>query len=293
VLVEKQLKRIGALPCWKGRVELQALRGGMTNRNYLAKDGDERFVVRLAKDIPEHNINRHNEFICIRAAHAAGLAPELLFADSEVSVLRFIDGKTLAAEDVCQPTMLERLVPLLRQLHQVQTSHSVQFFWPFQIVRNYCRFAKAKRTRVAKRLPALLEITHRLEADVGAIAPVFCHNDLLPANVIDTGQRLFLIDWEYAGYGSALFDLGGLASNCGLSATQETWLVKQYYGGLDNALWQRYQAMKCASLLREATWSLVQELNSALGFDYQTYTDENFRRFEAAWHAYRQVFSIS
>ena len=43
--------------------------------------------------------------------------------------------------------------------------------------------------------------------------------------------------------------------------------------------------MKCASLLREAMWSMVQERRSAIDFDYAAYTGENLERFERAWEA--------
>ena len=68
--------------------------------------------------------------------------------------------------------------------------------------------------------PDLLARAARLEAAVGPIEVVFGHNDLLAANFIDDGQRLWLVDWEYAGFNSPLFDLGGLASNSELSPEQ-------------------------------------------------------------------------
>ena len=64
---------------------------------------------------------------------------------------------------------------------------------------------------------------------VGSIDLVYGHNDLLPANFIDTGDRIWLIDWDYAGFNSPLFDLGGLASNNGLSEVQENWLLETYF----------------------------------------------------------------
>ena len=42
---------------------------------------------------------------------------------------------------------------------------------------------------------------------VGPIDLVFGHNDLLPANLLDDGSRMWLVDWDYAGWNSPLFDL--------------------------------------------------------------------------------------
>ena len=78
-------------------------------------------------------------------------------------------------------------------------------------------------------LPRLLAAAEQLENSVGPIELVFGHNDLLAANLIDDGARLWLVDWEYGGFNSPLFDLGGLASNNELSPEQEDWLLEAYF----------------------------------------------------------------
>ncbi|HER27696.1 MAG TPA: choline kinase, partial [Rhodospirillales bacterium] len=109
-------------------------------------------------------------------------------------------------------------------------------------------------------------------------------NDLLAANFIHDGDRLWLIDWDYAGYNSPLFDLGGLASNNEFSADQEHQLLQAYFGSpADADLMRRYAAMKCGSLLREALWSLVSEIHSKIDFDYVAYSDQNLARFRRAY----------
>lgn len=49
--------------------------------------------------------------------------------------------------------------------------------------------------------------------------------------------------------------------------------------------------MQCASLLREAMWSMVSELHlDAPGVDYVAYTDENLERLNQVLDAYRSRF---
>jgi thiamine kinase-like enzyme len=112
---------------------------------------------------------------------------------------------------------------------------------------------------------------------------VFGHNDLLASNLIDYGTRLWLVECEYAGFNSPLFDLGGLASNNELAPGQEERLLELYFEApIRDELRRRYAAMKCASLLREAMWSMVSEIHLSVDFDYQAYTAENLVRFERA-----------
>jgi sarcosine dehydrogenase len=119
-------------------------------------------------------------------------------------------------------------------------------------------------------LPGLLADAARLEAAIGPIDLVFGHNDLLPANLIDDGDRLWLIDWDYAGFNSPLFDLGGLAANNGLTEAQEARMLGAYFDRAPDAeLWHRYRAMKCAAALRETLWSMVSEIQSEIDFDYR------------------------
>ena len=99
--------------------------------------------------------------------------------------------------------------------------------------------------------------------------------------LIDDGSKIWLIDWDYAGFNSPLFDLGGIASNCELSIEDEEWLLENYYEKplVDHQRY-RYTAMKCASLLREAMGSMVSEIHSNVDFDFKAYTESNLSAFK-------------
>ena len=121
---------------------------------------------------------------------------------------------------------------------------------------------------------------------------VFGHHDLLPANLIDDGDRLWLVDYEYAGFSTAMFDLAGTTSNAGFDDDQSEEFLTAYFGGPpDQAVRRSHAAMQCASLLREAMWSMVSELHlDAPGIDYVAYTEENLTRLEQALSTYRSQY---
>jgi len=201
--------------------------------------------------------------------------------------MAFIEGETLDEARVREPASLARIVPLLKRCHDEIPAHlrgPTLMFWVFQVIRDYAGTLREASSRMLGELPRLLEMSGTLEREVGPIQLVFGHNDLLAANFIDDGERIWLIDWDYAGFNSPLFDLGGLVSNNQLDPDQEAWVLNEYFGApADAALMRRYRAMKCASLLRESMWSMVSEIHSQLDFDYVAYTDENLARFESAW----------
>ena len=280
-------ERAARLPCWKGEVAPEPLGGGITNINFTVEDAGDRFVVRIGDDIPVHGVYRVHELAAARAAHAAGIAPEIVHAEPGALVMRWVEGRTLEPEDVRDPSRMERVLDTVIRCHREVPLHfrgPTPIFWVFQVVRDYARILRDEGSRMTGRLDELLERSARLESVVGPVDIVFGHNDLLAANFIDDGDRIWLIDWEYAGFNSPLFDLGGLVSNSELDAAAERWLLERYFGTpLGESGAAGYAAMKCASLLRESMWSMVSELHSEIDFDYVAYTEENLERFERAW----------
>ncbi len=284
--------RVAALSCWKSAGDPVALDGGITNVNFTVVDGGEKFVVRVGNDIPQHQVMRFNERAASIAAHQAGLSPEIVYTEPGILVMRFIEGKTLSAGDIAQPEMLARIIPLLKTCHQTIPKFltgPALIFWVFHVLRDYTHTLRRGNSVHLPKLERLGEIAASLEANVGAINVVFGHNDLLAANFIDDGTRLWLIDWDYAGFNSPLFDLANLASNNQFCRDLEASMLQQYFDTPPTQhIWRAYGAMKCASLLRETMWSMVSEIHSDLDFDFGTYTKENLERFERTYFDYMQ-----
>ena len=283
---QRAIDRALSLPIWTAPENATLLGGGITNFNIRLEDQGRAFVVRVGEDIPVHQILRANELAAHRAAEAVGLAPEIIHAAPGVLVIAFITGKTLSEPDIRDDAMLARIVPVLKTCHgpaMAALRGPILSFWVFHVLRDYAATLRAGQSRHMPRLAGLLDNAASLEDAVGPIDLVLGHNDLLAANFLDDGARLWLLDWEYGGLNSPLFDLAGLASNNALAPDQERWLLEAYFEApAHDALYHRYHAMKCASLLRETMWSMVSEIHSDIDFDYADYTEKNLARFTAA-----------
>ncbi|MCY0672179.1 phosphotransferase, partial [Klebsiella pneumoniae] len=72
-----------------------------------------------------------------------------------------------------------------------------------------------------ERLAAVLRAPGRLSA---------CHNDLLPANLLDDGRDIRIIDWEYASMGDPYFDLAALCANARLDEDAANGMLTAYLG---------------------------------------------------------------
>ncbi|MES2667088.1 MAG: phosphotransferase [Pseudomonadota bacterium] len=282
------LARILALPCWNGPPQAEPLHGGLSNEIWKVTDAAGPHVVRFGLDYPFHHVNRTREAMTTRAAHAAGFAPAVTHTEPGVMVTDFITSRTLGPADICNDPA--RIAHLLRRFHTAMPAHvtgEAYLFWVFHTIRDYARTLTAAGRPV---LPALLDQATAWEAAQIPLPIIFAHNDLLPANFLDDGARLWLIDYEYAGFSTSLFDLAGAASNAGMTEAQSHSLLAGYFGAPPTpALIRAFDAMQCASLLREAMWAMVSDLHlSAPGVNYAAYADENIERLRVAMAACAQ-----
>ena len=284
--------RIAALPCWQGIPQAEPLSGGLSNEIWKVTDAAGAHVVRFGADYPFHHVSRDREAMATRAAHAAGFSPAVEYTAPGVMVTQFVTARTWGAEDV--RSHAPRIAGLLRRFHTSmpkRVSGEACLFWVFHVVRDYGRTLVAGHSPFAPDLPRLLDLNEWLEATQPPLPIIFGHNDLLPANILDDGNRLWLIDYEYAGFSTPMFDLAGAASNAQMTGAQATALLTAYFGHPPDATLQRaFDAMQVASLLRESMWAMVSDLHlSAPGVDYPAYAAENLSRLDAALDRYQSV----
>jgi thiamine kinase-like enzyme len=278
---EIHANRIRSLPLWSGPIVLERLDGGITNRNYLVQDANEQFVARIGEELLVLGIDRRNELQCHRAAQSLGVAPPLVFGDNGVLVSRYISSRTLDPAGAREPGFAPKLARVLRQLHAGYDGliGELLFFSPFQASRTYVATSRRLGAELPSDIDLMLETTRKLSRTIAAYVPTLCHNDMLPANVLDDGGRVWIVDWEYAGMGHPLFDLAGFSVNCGYSDDQDVEFLESYHGEFRPRDLYELRVLKAASLLRDALWGVVQTVASDLEFDYREYARIHFEKF--------------
>ncbi len=278
---------VEALPFWTGRIKVWPLTGGNTNRNFGVQQADgQRFAVRLGQDLPQHGVMRFNEQAAARAAAKAGISPRIFYTAPGVMISRLLPGRNLASFEVRAPENLTRIVALIKQCHTVMQEHlegPLLAFWVFHVNRNYLGMLQKGKSRLSEDLPRLAALNNALERRVGKVDIAFGHNDLLSGNIFDDGVRLWLLDWDHAGFNAPLFDLANLSANNGFFPSDDAALLEAYFGAPPGeSVAAAFRAFKCASLLRETLWSAVSESSSTIAFDYSAYTSDQLARLEVA-----------
>ncbi|WP_165232186.1 phosphotransferase [Aquisphaera insulae] len=274
---------IRRLEAWGIRVATppEPLFGGITNDNYRVGSDRGVFVARVCEELPWLGIDRRGEAACQEAAWRMGLAPELVGREPGLLVSRYIPGRPLAREDLWCDDRLARLARTLRSLHEGWDSvlGHLPYFCPFQAIRTYAATAIGLGARIPEGLPDMVADACRLSRRIAPFRPALCHNDLLPANLIEDGDRIWLIDWEYSGMGHPLFDLASVSANSGFAADRDAELLRAYRGEVLARELDELRLFAAASSLRESLWSLIQSVRSRIDFDYVAYSARNLESY--------------
>jgi thiamine kinase-like enzyme len=270
--------------------EPSVLGGGITNHNFRARFGGREVVVRLpGNDTELLGSDRPGEREANSLAAGVGVAPEVLahLEDPVVLVTAFVEGPTMEAPELREPQALTEVAAALRKIHGCGAQLGAKFD-AFRLVEAY---AAATRERGGE-VPPAYEVAHAAAARIETVpvldgqAPVLCHDDLLPANFIDTPAGIRIVDWEYAGMGNPWFDLGNFAVNNELGAAEEEAFLTAYMGAPPApADLAALRLMRLMSDFREAMWGVVQQAISDLDFDFAEYATKHFDRLLAALDA--------
>ena len=223
-------------------------------------------------------IDRDNERHNTRAAWEAGVGAPVVesLPDDHVLVVGFLEGRTLAPEDVRDPETIPRIAAALRTLHA-----GPAFAGDFDMRRIRQYYLSVVRDRGFRIPDGYLELMPRVAALEDAMRPgdepvVPCNNDLLAANFIDDGDRIWIIDYEYSGMNEASFELGNIASESALDLAATELLVTTYWGRSSASKLARARAWSLLARYGWTLWASIQDGSSPIDFDFWTWGMEKF-----------------
>ena len=267
-------------------LQVQDLPGGLTNRILRVTTGDGgRYVARLSKPGASLlSVDRDAEEHDSRAAALAGVGPDVVDrvvdgpAGTGVLVVRWLPGRTWTAHDLADEGNLARLAATCRRLHA--GPRFARDFDMFAVQRRYLAIVRERGFRLpgayVEHLPAAETIRRALAARPVPTVP--CHNDLLPANFLDDGDRLWIIDFEYAGNGDPFFELGNAWSEASLPAGLLEPLVTAYLGRPSPALVARARLLGLMSKYGWTLWASISAAIADVDFDFWSWGMEKYER---------------
>ena len=277
--IEAIVRRV---PAWsQGDTSIRPLLGGLTNRNYVVSFDGEEYVVRVPGERTQLlGIDRGSEAEASGRAAELGIGPPVLgeLPGVGTQITKLVAGRHL--DDVAFVDRLDDVVALLQRFHR---SGPLSGLFPVhRVVEWHARDASSHGAMPPAAYERLHQQSRHIETAFAThpTPPVPCHNDLLPSNVLFGEERIWLLDYEYAGMNDVFFDLANLSVNCGFSRAADEHLLELYFGGVNHSRWARLQLMKVMSEFREGMWAVVQRAISTLDTDFATYADERLRNCE-------------
>ncbi|AMX98551.1 phosphotransferase family protein [Mesorhizobium ciceri] len=274
------LDAIPMLACYSGPLERL---GGLTNLVFKAGD----FCLRIPGKGTEEYINRANEAVAAREAAKAGVSPEVLHVDAGTGLMvtRYIAGAETMSEEKfkVRPGSPARAGEAFRKLHNSGAVFPFRFEL-FAMIDDYLKVLSTKEIA----LPAgYHDVVRDAESVRSALAAhplpiVACHCDPLCENFLDTGERMWIVDWEYSGMNDPLWDLGDLSVEGKFDLAQDEEMMRAYFGGEARPAERgRIVIYKAMCDLLWTLWGLIQLANNNPVDDFRAYADGRFARCKA------------
>lgn len=257
-------------------VGAERLNGALTNQSYKVTTDGGVYVLRLAGEGSSDYVDRAAEGHNARVAAVAGVNAGVLYFDQKAGTMltRFVDGAPMDEEQLRRdPGALSRAVLALGRVHRLGRAFRFRFDVFARITRYLDLLAGMGMPPPTDYLALEQDVEavrRAIEASPVPLAP--CHNDPWPGNLLDTGERVCVIDWEYSGMNDPVWDLADLSVEAGLEPEHERMMLVLYSGGpVPAPLYSRLELYKAMSDLHWALWGFVQHANGNPAEDFRAY----------------------
>ncbi len=253
----------------QGRTNLVELSGGLTNRNIKVETDHGDYVARISSNESGLlSIDRNNEFNNSKIAAEAGIGAPVYDYKAELGllVIGFLPGKTFDGVDVANNAL--RIAESVKKLHSAKPF--LLDFDMFQIQQRYLDLVIDRGFRLPEGYLEFAKVKEDLQralrqTDSGKVP---CNNDLLPANFIDDGQMIWLIDYEYSGNNDPCFELGNIWSESGQDIEVLHQLIRGYYGSDRSDKFARAWLFATLAKYGWTLWASIQNSISEIDFDF-------------------------
>lgn len=258
--------------------------GGMTNKNYKVTINNEHFVLRVPGNGTEEMISRSNEMENALYAHEVGVDAELIYFNEKtgIKVSRFIENaETLSPDSARRHANMKLTTSILRKLHSSTKPMSTRFDIYNEIEKYHnlvvkygaMHYEDYEYTR--ERVYALQDILMTLDVK---LTP--CHNDLVAENLIKSGEdKMYLIDWEYAGMNDPMWDLAAHILECDFNEEDEARFLNLYFNGEPD---EKYiKRVLINKIFQDFLWSIWTIVKEAKGDNFGSYGIDRYNRAKA------------
>lgn len=253
--------------------------GGLTNKNYKVETKNDAYVIRLPGEGTKEMINRKDERLCTELANQIGVDAELLYFEDEsgIKIARYIENaETMNMKGVRNVAHLKAIAEIFKKLHTCGKTVPV-IFSVFEKIEEYEAILRKSEgdffwddyEEIKAQVYGLKQ-----EVDDMNIEVTICHNDPLCENFIKGKDRMYLVDWEYAGMNDPMWDLADFSIEAELNLDEERMFTSFYFGQDLSAQDERRILMN--KIFVDFLWSLWGKQRYSTGADFLEYANNRY-----------------
>ena len=272
------------VPRLQNRTAVSELSGGLTNRNLKISTASGDYVARISSNKSSLlAIDRQSEYENSKIAAGIGVGAPVFdyLPEFGLLVIGYLPGKTYSNLDVSNN--LSRIAATCNLLHKA--APFTRDFDMFVIQENYQKLVTESGFRFPNGYHQYAPHLYIMKSALAVLddGRVPCNNDLLPANFIDDGKKIWLIDYEYSGNNDACFELGNIWSEAKLPISALEELVAAYYGSSRPEKLARAWLFALLAKYGWTLWASIQSSVSDLDFDFWQWGMEKFEDVEESF----------
>ncbi len=207
--------------------------GGLTNHTYkVTMSNGQIYVVRIPGEGTEEMIVRSDEMVSTKLACELGVDAEMLyFGEDGAKVTRYIENAvTMSAETIKAPERIAQVADIFKKMHSCKVDTKVPFE-VFEMAMGYEKIINDNNVPMFDDYAEIKAQVMAIKAEVDAaveIKKVPCHNDPLCENWVLGNDRMYLIDWEYAGMNDGMWDVADVSIEAGFDKECDRMLLSAY-----------------------------------------------------------------
>ena len=255
--------------------EIKALKKGMTNRSFRFRCRDKYYIMRIPGEGTGKMINRRHEYAVYSQLQGRNITDPVVYMSPEngYKITEYIQGaRTCNSEDMEE---VGRCMQYLRCFHEmdIQVEHTFDLYERLE----YYESLWNEETSIYRDYPEtkknIYSLKKYIEAQPKQIS--LTHIDAVCDNFLLKDDKIFLIDWEYAGMQDVHVDIAMFAIYAMYDREQIDQLIDAYFPeGVNKAVRVK---IYCYIAVCGLLWSNWCEYKRMCGVEFGEYSIKQYR----------------
>ena len=259
----------------KDIVEITALKKGMTNRSFLFRCRDKRYIMRIPGEGTGELINRRQEAEVYKIVGKEQICDPICYIspDNGYKITEFLENARVC--DAFNKEDVKECMHYLKQIHQkdLQVQHEFNIFEKIEQYESFWKGEKSIYRDYEQTKQKIYELKQYIDNQEKAYT--LTHIDAVPDNFLFVNDRIYLIDWEYAGMQDPHVDIAMFAIYAMYDRDRIEELIDDYFENVcpENVRTKIYCYIAVCGLL----WSNWCEYKRICGVEFGEYSLKQYR----------------